>query len=425
MKNKILGLALLGAASPSLAAGPWKFTPHIYARGGITLDSDFSRSRTTAYGNEWNLGPWNQESNLFSDPLTEITLDAEYGEQFKFTYGVEVADNNRNYESNGFTRTPVNERLAYLTYYFGDNSIWFGSRPYRSEAEYLTRAFNFDNLDLYGGGIRFERLGPINLEFAYGTFENSFTNEDNSADFQDNVNVVINKVEFPLSNGMIKTNLELQQTMRTSSATTNVEDRTHGYLAGISYQRWGDTVLGGGLYNQFLAHYSKGYVTRGGMGTVFNQFDPDFAAKKYLVQWNGDWKSGSVGLYWSAIAQQHMGKDPSETLSDDEMKWAFADLIVRPQMAITSNLTGGVEYARRSVLEEGDAIRQNFAWAENTGTTRWAGLLNYNMDNATFNNPVITLAVGEVIKDKETQFFSTKTAKSTHFVRLNYEININ
>ena len=347
MRRELIALAIAGMSSSAFAEG-WEFTPHIYARGGVTYDADFSRSTTTGKSGAWNAGPWNEESNLFATPLTEITIDAKYGDDFVFTYGVEVEDNNRN---NNGTASSVNERLAYLTYYFGDHSLWFGTRPYRSEAEFLTRAFNFDNNNLYGGGVRFEKIGPVNVEFAYGSRE--ATNDGGG--FNEHTNFIINKVEYPLANGRILSAVEIQQHHRTDIDPNNdpdTADRSDGYTVGVSYQRWGDVVFGGNLYNQFLVHYGKGYLTQTSMGTAFSTFDKDNAASKITLQWNGDWKAQKYGVYWAAIYQSHQGKDSTGTLEDSDLQWQFADLIVRPQYGVLPNVTVGAEYLRRSVLKK-------------------------------------------------------------------------
>ena len=421
MKTSFLAVALTGLAFSGIAsAQAWDFTPHIYARGGYTLSSDFTQRSTNREA--FNMGPWSTESNMIADPLTEVTLEAKYGEEFRYFYGFDVENNQRFVTDE---RKQLSERTNYLEFMRGDFSLWFGSRPYRSDAEYLTRAYTFDEKNLYGGGVRFERLGPVNVEFAYGTYDTSY--DLGGATATELTNIFINKLEHPLDNGVIKTNLEVQQTKR--QVANGVDDNsTSGYMAGVSYKRWGDKLLEGNLYNQFILHYSSGYLQRHYMVplfsvTGFDKFADDWEASKLLLQWNGDWKAEKFGLYWAMFYAANDGKDPTGAIEESELKWQTLDAFVRPQYGILPNVTVGAEYARRAVLKEGAGVP---AWAANGGAWRWAGMVNYNIDSSYFNNPVISLFVGEVHHDEVKTYFASDSAKSnTHFVRLNYEININ
>ncbi len=422
--NTISSMLLLGLVATSGAqAQEWTFKPEIYARGGTTYKSDFSRTAAindAGGAGAFNFGPYGQES-LISYPLTEATAHIAYGDEFKYHLGVDVSGNRR-FDTKNETKTFVAERVNYLEFLVSEGiSIWYGNRPYRSFPEFLTRSFLFDEKNILGGGVRFEKVGPLNIELAYGSFGDNFQN--GTVDVQDHTNVFINKLEYPLENGAIKTNLEIQQTKRTASDDAN-EAGTHGYLAGVSYQRWGDTVLGGGLYNQLILQYSKGFINKHIMQSAFNTFDADNQASKYLLTWNGDWKSSQYALYWVGIYQQHQGK--SDTIDSSDLVWTTLDGTIRPLYALTPNINLGVELSRRTVLKEGDALPTGYPWATNTGMSKWAGLVQYTLENKNWNYPNIGVMAGEVKKDKPTQFFSSEKAKkASHFVHFFYEVNIN
>jgi hypothetical protein len=423
VKHLAIAIIGMGALASSSHAQEWDFTPHIYARGGVTMSSDFEY-RASGIG-PFNFGPWREESNMIANPLTELTLEASYGDQFKYWYGIDVENNQR--FING-ERTQLSERINYLQYFDGDMSLWFGSRPYRSSAEYLSRAYTFDEKNLFGGGVRFERVGPTNLEFAYGTFDKEY--EVNNETTTELTNVFINKVEYPLANGIVKTNLEIQQTKKRGELGT--DQNTHGYMAGVSYKRWGDEIFGGGLYNQFLLHYGTGYLQQHYMVPVFSVADAsggqdvyndDFAASKTLLQWNGDWKADRLGLYWATFYAINEGEDSESTIDSGDMKWTTLDAYVRPQYGITENVNVGFEYGRRTILEEGDGVP---GWAQNSGAWRWAGMVTYHLENSYFSDPVISLFAGEMHRDTKQQFYSSRKAEhNTHFIRLNYEVGIN
>ncbi|MCX6130903.1 MAG: hypothetical protein NTX25_17825, partial [Proteobacteria bacterium] len=274
---------------------------------------------------------------------------------------------------------------------------------------------------------RLEGLGPLSIDFAYGSFVNEYVSGVQAQEF---TNVFINKTEFSLNNSAFKTNLEIQQTKKTFANEQN-QDSTAGIIAGLAYQRWGDEVFGAKLYNQLVLQSSKGYVAKTIMASAFSSdaFDSSKEPSKILVSWNGDWKAKQYGFYWLALFQDHMGKNPQFVKS--EMVWQTLDGMLRPIYAVTPNITLGFELDRRSILKEGEGLRQNANsgtsdWATNGGATRWGGILSYNLDNKMFDYPSIGLYAGEIIKDRATSFFTSEPeARSTHFVRLYYEVKIN
>lgn len=410
-------------------AQEWTFKPEIYARGGATYKSDFSREAGEGNYRAFNNGPFLEES-IVDYPLTELTLHVSYGDQFVYHVGVDVNDSRRFLSQNdGENRRPVMERVNYLEFKATPSvSLWYGNRPYRSPPEYLSRAFLFDEKNILGGGVRFENVGPTNIEFAYGSFDLNRTDDTTQVRQQDHTNVFINKFELPMANGAIKTNFELQQTKRSFSDQQN-QGGTHGYLAGVSYQRWGDQVLGGGLYNQLMVHLSQGNVQRTAMQSAFNQFDRDLAASKTLVAWNGDWKRERAALYWLGLYQDHKGQ--SDTVSDSSLVWQTLDAMVRPVYALTEQVNVGIEWSRRSVLKEGEGLRTGAVngtnnWAVDNGSTRLGGLVHYTLKGRNFSTPTIGIFAGEVRKDKANQFFYSEAPKKTaRFVHFFYEININ
>ncbi len=433
--KQISSMLLLGAAllSGQALAQEWTFTPEIYSRGGVTYKSNFSKEvgpgdRYKAF----NLGPYNEEG-LIDSSLTEVTLHSAYGDSFKFHYGFDV-NGNRQYQNrsdqDASNKTYLAERVAYGEFKVGGGvSLWYGARPFRSPPEFLSRAFLFDEKNLLGGGVRWENLGPVNVDLAYGTKVND--SGTGAAATQETDNILINKIEMPLDNGAVKTNFEYHRTNK-NVASGNGELGTTGYILGVAYQRWGDQVLGGNLYNQLILQTSKGYIGSGGMSSAFQRnnddgkFSKDFESSKVLAAWNGDWKAKQYGVYWLAMYQEHRGQNPAYSKSD--MVWKFADAMIRPVYALTPNVTVGAELDRRSVLKEGKGLTEdtNLTWATNNGATRWGGLVSYNLENRNFDYPTIGVYAGEIIKDKATQFYSSQAAEhSTHFVRFYYEVKIN
>ncbi|WP_141733660.1 carbohydrate porin [Oligoflexus tunisiensis] len=435
--KQISRLMLLGSLALSAQAfsQEWSFTPEIYSRGGVTYKSDFSKEMGP--GNQYqnfNLGPYNNEG-LIDYPLTEVTLHAGYGDSFKFHYGFDV-NGNRQFlyrdDQDPSKKTYLAERVAYGEFKIGNGwSIWYGNRPFRSPPEFLSRSFYFDEKNILGGGVRVEGLGPLNVDLAYGSKVNEFTDAGNNV--QEIDNILINKIEYPLTNGAIKTNLEWHKTDKNIQGGSG-ELATKAYVFGVAYQRWGDQLAGGGLFNQLVVHTSKGYIGNGAMSSAFQNFDDQKYDKskepsKLLVGWNGDWKVQGYGVYWLVLYQDHQGEAPGYT--DSEMNWKFIDGMIRPVYALTPNVTVGFELDRRSILKEGRGLRDGVynstdQWATNGGTTRWGGIISYNLENRMFDYPTIGVYAGEVIKDKPTTFFASESPRrSTHFVRFYYEVKIN
>lgn len=415
-------------------AQEWTFTPEIYSRGGVTYKSDLSRQAAYNTRSQFNLGPYNEEG-IIDSPLTEVTLHAAYGDSFKFHYGVDVNGKNQfgyREDQNDSNKAYLAERVVYGEFKAGGGvSLWYGSRPFRSPPEFLSRAFLFDEKNILGGGVRIEGLGPLNADFAYGSKEKNYGNGD--AATQELDNILINKLEYPLANGNIRSNFEYHRTQKTV-ASGNGELGTTGLIVGLAYQRWGDQILGGNLYNQLIVQNSSGFVGNGIMGSAFQTnddqvYDKDKKPSKLLLSWNGDWKAKQYAVYWTAMHQDHKGKAPG--YSDSEVRWTTLDGIIRPVYALTSQVSVGAELARRSVQNEGKALRDSVYngtndWATNAGATRWAGLVSYHLESKNFEFPTIGLYAGEIIKDRATTFFASQGAeKSTHFLRLYYEVKIN
>ncbi len=429
MKSIIASILFVSTTGAFAAEDTWTFKPEIYARGGATYKSDFSREAGRGRSSAFNNGPYLEES-LIDSPLTEVTLHSSYGDQFIYHLGFDV-DSNRRFvsKSDGPNKAPLTERINFLEFKSTpDVSIWYGNRPFRSPPEFLSRAFLFDEINILGGGVHIDNLGPLKADFAYGSFEDDSSDATTSVTTQEHTNVVIQKLELPLSNGTIKSNFELQQTKKTTSDGVG-EAGTHGYLAGLAWQRWGDVVLGGGLYQQFIAHYSQGYIARSIMSTPFNEFDKDHAASKLLVGWNGDWKMDKFALYWLALYQANQGD--AEGIARKDIVWSTLDGMVRPVYALTPQLNVGMEWDRRAAVKEGNALRsgyngKTFEWATNNGSTRLGALVNYTLRNKNFNTPTIGIFAGEVKKDRLVQFYNSEAPKkSTRFVHFFYEVSIN
>ncbi|MCX6128020.1 MAG: hypothetical protein NTX25_03020, partial [Proteobacteria bacterium] len=130
----VAGLGFLCLPCQVLAQD-WSFSPEIYARGGVTYKSDFSKEAGFGDGREkaFNLGPYNEES-LIASPLTEVTVHANYGDSFRFHYGVNVSGNRQfqySDEKSPTSRSFVAERLAYGEFRASQGmSFWSGHRPF-------------------------------------------------------------------------------------------------------------------------------------------------------------------------------------------------------------------------------------------------------------------------------------------------------
>lgn len=408
MKNLLNQLLLIIFIVPSLAFANWNITPNIYSRGGITVKDDFSKKENKKNTNgddnkaRFNLGAWSEESNAISDPLTEVTMTFFNSKNVKYVYGVDVNNSNRQVDG---TAVSLNERLNFITFIKENNSLWFGNRAYRGDGDYLSRSFPFDEHNMFGGGIRLEKKGPVNIEFAYGVKQNTDPHI---------INLFINKIEYPLANGKIKTNLEMHQV---NSEVSN--EKSKAYMAGIQFQRWGDKIGTGSLYNIFLINYSHGYMYGGGMQSAYNSSNKNTPASKWVVKWGGDFKAKKYGVFYTFKYQDHMG-------DAEKQRWAFVDLHIRPVYAFTENVTFGLDYQQR-VITDG-AVDIDWGETDNykLGSSKRAALMvAYNMTNKPFDDPTISIFVGHIIKEIPTVFYSDEGAcKSENFVRFNYEISI-
>ncbi len=393
-----LSFALLILISTVAVAKDWKFTPHIYSRGGVTSTADL---RKEGNGKEkFNLGSWNDESNAFRNNLTEITIEAQYNNKMKYTYGMDTDDSNRYYKKDDSSeKKPLNERLNFIEFYGENKSFWFGNRASRGDGDYLLQNWPLDNHNMFGGGARFEKLGPLNIEFAYG-----LRRDVNPY----NINLYINKIEMPLPNGKIKTNIEMHTV---NNRDTN--QKSKAYIVGGQFQRWGDKIYGGNLYNIFVVNYSKGRIYGGTMQSAFDSSNKNDLASKYLVKWGGDYKFNKYGIYYTFQYQNHRSKDKSE-------HWELIDFQLRPIFAITDNINTGIDYAMR---EELHATAKPW-WAE-ADVERIALMLSYNMKNDTFGNPAVRAFIGQIHSEVPRQYVSNELAKRKEkFIRLDYEISI-
>ncbi len=420
-------------------SGEWDFKPVIFSRGGLTMPTDLSKTAPqkdnkdddpndeTNYAQSWNLGAYGEESNAISGALTEISMEITYKEDVKYVYGVDIKNNMRFYEYNRDDRDEskgFNERLNYVVFYKKNAQYWFGQRAYRGTGEFLTRGFPFDELNIFGGGVRLERVGPLNIELAYGQKQGNDLVDWNPAQNEiegHDINIFVNKIEFPLSNGMLKTNFELHR-----NNAYYRDQRSMSYIAGIQFQRWGDVVMRGKLYNIFYINYSNGHIGEGSMSSVMDQTKESQRASKFVAKWGGDWKSARFGAYWNFEYSHHTGIAwPYNNSIEEDAKWVYTDLYFRPVFVINPNVTMGLDYAQRIIIEDSKMTNTDMAHAYNTGTTRLALMLAYNLKNRPFDAPNISLFVGRIIKDKSTKFFANERATREHnFIRVNYEISI-
>ncbi|HLE11108.1 MAG: hypothetical protein A2504_01570 [Bdellovibrionales bacterium RIFOXYD12_FULL_39_22] len=404
--NYFIFFFILTLFSFSTLASDWAIDPHLYSRGGITLKDDFSRKGVGE--NTFNLGAWSQESNAFAVPLTEVTVEFKKGDKFKYTYGIDVGNNLRFLNTDttattGSTPMPLNERLNFMEFFHSETtSFWFGQRAYRGDGDFLTRAFPFDEHNLFGGGIRKEKVGPVNLEFAYGMKERG--------DQSRLINILINKVEYPLANGKIKSNIEVHQVN-----DANTQNRSTAYIAGVQFQRWGDKIGDGNLYNLLLVNYSHGNIYSGAMRSAFNLDDKDSLASKWVLQWAGDYKTPKYAVYYTFNFQDHLGYETDQV-------WSYLDLHLRPVYVLCKNMTAGLDYEKRIVTKE-DFGTASMDWAKDQEGSRIALMWAYAMEDHQYDLPTISVFVGTISKEKETQFYKGQAnSKTENFVRLNYEI---
>lgn len=406
-------------------AEQWVITPHVYARGGLLLNDQLSETSTN-YEN-FNFGAYGGESHMINQPLTEVTVSFKYGENFTYHYGFDTYSNFRFATDFTSGAKSLNERVNFLEFKDGNFSLWFGQRPYRSYPEFLSFNYTFDEKNLYGGGFRLDAIGPFNVALAYGVDEDELV-DNGGVVGRDHNNLVMGKIEMPLENGIIVGSTEIQQLKRKSFDGEN-QGIALGYWVGLRYSRWGDKLLGGDLYNQFIVNYGKGYLSLHAMSSAFGNRElslfngDDFQPHKWLLQWNGDWKVNKFGLYWATFYQMHRGEDVEGQRPDSDYQWDTWDSYLRPQYGVLGNLSVGAEYARRIVMKEAS---QTPDWAINQGTVRAAAMLKYHWDDNYFGNPMISLFAGYMHKDKLVNFWPGDGDKNfTRFVRLVYEVSIN
>ena len=421
-------------------AAEWKLQPKIYSRGGVTLKRDLSKESSNH--KTFNFGPWFEESNQINGNLTEFTLESTYGKQAKHVLGVDISGNTRFFApdiSQPADNTSVNARLNYLEFYDNDQTTWIGQRDYRGDGEYLTGSFPFDEHNMFGIGTKLQNVGPFNLEFALGIKrgaadgETNYTwvDEDNTVHVKGKDKITINasadpyttrlfiqKTEYPLTNGKLKSNIELHQT--SFKSTDGGDDISPGSIIGLQFQNWGTKLFGGDWYNIALINVAEGHIYAGGMSNMFGTGaagEKQQSSSKILTQWAGDWKKDNkLGLYY-VFRYQLMTGDTTQN-----QNWAAADSIIRPQYSISSKLTLGAEYARRIITEEGAGVPD---WGKGSGTTRTAGMLAYHLKDSPFGNPVFRLFAGTINKDTAATFFKDDpSSKSSNYVRLNYEVSV-
>lgn len=407
LPNRLLTSSALLLVVASNVCAEVKITPSIYSRGGMTRSTDLKSRHILDNGDDrkdFNLGAWGDESNTISDDLTELTAKFDLNSNFYYTYGVDINGNRRFLEGNETAdHKSLDERLNFLTFKDNDFSLWVGQNAYRGDGDYLTRNFPFDEHNMMGGGVRIEKMGPINIEFAYGEVTQEVTDPKV-------VNLFINKIEYPLTNGKLKTNLELHRINATSD--TN-ESKT--FLAGVQLQRWGIKLLDGNFYHIMLINYSNGYVYGGQMQSGYNEISKDLDESKILAQWAGDWKwANEKALYFTVKYQEHSG-------NNDNQKWSFVDYYVRPVKNVTPNTAIGLDLAQRFITKENKD--SNKSWMENGTNSRVAFMASYHLKDKMFELPSVSLFAGRIFKDKPTQFFTDKpSAREEDFLRLNYEV---
>ncbi len=387
----------------------WKLTPHLYSRGGITLSENLSKQG--AGRNEFNLGSWGNESNTIANPLTEATIEFSK-DNIKYVYGIDVDNNMRYYDNSpnpSVDRSDLSERLNYLVFTEDKYTFWAGQRAYRGDGDYLTGSFPLDDHNMLGTGVRLEKIGHLNIEFAYGVKRNEDTHLNT-------VNILINKLEYPLKNGKIKTNLEFHQVNNKEAE----QNESKAFMGGVQWQRWGDKLWGGSLYNIALINYSKGYIYGGGMQSAYNSVDKDKQASKIVVKWEGDFKTKTSALYYTFKYQNHKG-------ATDE-SWQFVDIYMRQLQSLTTHFSVGIDLAKRVVMDEGESV---LGWGDykdsikNQGTSRYALMFKYSLKNSPFDGPSLSMFVGHIEKDKAITYYNGESAtKSENFIRLNYEISI-
>ncbi len=405
-------IALLCTAA--IAQDSWTFKPSVYARGGVSMKSNMTQRISNK--NVLNLGIWSEESNAVSNPLTEVTIEAKKGDEVKLVYGIDV-DNNTRHVDGSTTSGALRERLAYIEFYQGPRSLWFGNRAYRGDGDYLARNFVLDEHNMLGGGIRLENfIGKWHTELAYGVKEHTDPfGDDNQTTAPYVINLYINKWERPLATGKFKVNLELHD-VNPKIRKVNESSNSYAHMIGAQFQDWGAKIFGANWYNMLVVNYSRGFIYGGSMKSAFNDANKDNKPSKYLVKWAGDIKKGNKGIYYSNQMQRHMGKGQDKRI-------VFWDVNVRPVMGITEHLSTGIDLAQRFVSESPNCV--DYEWACYQTNGRYSLMLAYNLKDQPFDTPVLSMFVGHMKRRGSTEFTSG-SAKKKHenFIRLNYEISI-
>ncbi len=410
--------------------GEWSFKPSIYSRGGLTYTHGLSNlSQRGIPGDTFNLGSYADETDAIRPNLTEAQIVFSYKNKIRYTYGFDV-DNDRRMANGNNDRTELNERLNFLEYLDGNYTYWFGKRAYRGDGEYLTGKWFLDELNIFGGGVRIEKITPkLNTEFAFG----SVNGRDNLFDFinlnarvndppeditiripaETNVtrpeNVFVNKIEYPMANGKIKSNLEIH---RVNANLKN--ERSYSYVIGGEYQRWGDKLGGGSLYNRFILNYSHGPIGAG-MMTVVNNPDKNNHPSKILLAWNGDYKNNALKVYYNAVFQRHASKNV-------KTRWTTLDLYLRPMYNVKGNFYAGIDYAGRVKSSRTNVVQdQANAW-QSAKVHRYALMGEYkpNWQDTSFR-----VLIGRINSKAVRPYTTGGNKKNASFIRLGYEVSIN
>ncbi|MEI8348475.1 MAG: hypothetical protein WCG27_13480 [Pseudomonadota bacterium] len=416
----LMGVVLLTANVWAEEKGDkWDFKPGIYSRGGITLNSSFAKRDTNSEDGynkyRFNLGSWGDETNAIRPNLTEAQMDFTYGKKVRYVYGFDVNGDQRYIAGGNGNPKSLQQRLNYLEYYKGNQTYWFGQRAYRGDIEFLTGSWALDEHNMLGGGVKVEKIGPFNTEFAYGVKQ---SNVDPYV-----VDILINKTEYPLSNGKIKSNLEYHKVHNNSRGG---KDRTTAYLAGLEFQRWGDKIAGGNWYNRLVANYSRGNVYGGTMQSAFNSADATKLAHKYLAQWNGDWGLTSFKIFYNLQYQLHLGDKNFGPAASH--KWQFVNTFIRPVYVLTSNMNVGIDYAARYRLGTPRGL-EDLGWGTEVytktyGVQRVALMWDYHLDDKPFDLATVRFFVGRMFAEKPRPYFTDQYRREETFVRLAYEVAI-
>lgn len=404
--------------------GEWSFKPSIYSRGGLTYTHGLSNlSQRDTFEDPFNLGSYADETDAIRPNLTEAQVVFTYKNKVRYTYGFDVNNDQRmaNGNRNG-NRERLNERLSFLEYLDGNYTYWFGQRAYRGEGEYLTGKWFLDELNIFGGGVRIEKITPkLNAEFAYGVVD------QRDQDFVSGVvarpeNVFVNKIEYPMANGKIKTNLEIH---RVNSDFKN--QRSYSYVIGGEYQRWGDKLGGGSLYNRFILNYSHGPIGQGMMTALANvrhdPLDPNATINRFktrhpskvLFAWNGDYKNNALKVYYNAVFQRHAAKN-------DKVRWTTLDLYLRPMYNVKGNFYAGIDYAGRVKSSRTNVVQNQVNAWQSAKAHRYALMGEYkpNWQDTSFR-----VLIGRINSKAVRPYTTGGNKKNASFIRLGYEVSIN